>query len=200
MNKKGKVAVELLIMLVTIVITSAIIFMLVQADVIKVKPGNADVNVLNTEFIPMGREGFLAIRDFTFCDFISEDYQCTAPGENFAFALGNAVHFRFVVESSTYNGDIKLIQNYRIKDPNGNLLLDVDEKNNFHFDIKSDERKELITFKDFFYIGEELPEGIYTLELIISNPLLDKKTTQIKTFEVIFIGDDFYQSLDIGDE
>ena len=198
MNQKGKVAIELLIMLVTIVLTSAIIFMLVQAEVIKVKPGNADVNVLNTEFIPVGREGFLAIRDFTFCDFISEDYQCISPGEN--FALGSAVYFRFVVESSTYNGDVKLIKNYRVKDPIGNLLLDVDEKNNFHFDIKSDESKELITFKDYFFIGEELPEGIYTLELVITNPLLDKKTTVVKTFEVIYIGDDFYQSLDIGDE
>ena len=198
MNKKGKVAIEVLIMLVTIVITSAIIFMLIQADVIKVKPGNADVSVLNTEFIPMGREGFLAIRDFTFCDFINEDYQCTGPGEN--FALGSAVYFRFVIESSTYNGDVKLIKNYRVKDPNGNLLLDVDEKNNFHFDIKSDESKELITFKDYFFVGEELPEGIYTLELVITNPLLDKKTTLVKTFEVIYIGEDFYQSYDIGEE
>ena len=55
-------------------------------------------------------------------------------------------------------------------------------------------------FKDYFFIGEELPEGIYTLELVITNPLLDKKTTVVKTFEVIYIGDDFYQSLDIGDE
>jgi hypothetical protein len=198
MNQKGKVAIEVLIMLVTIVLTSAIIFMLIQADVIKVKPGNSDVSVLNTEFIPMGREGFLAIRDFTFCDFISDDYQCTSPGEN--FALGSAVYFRFVIESSTYNGDVKLIKNYRVKDPNGNLLLDVDEKNNFHFDIKSDESKELITFKDYFFVGEELSEGIYTLELIITNPLLDKKTTLVKTFEVIYIGEDFYQSYDIGEE
>ena len=198
MNRKGKIAIEILIMLVTIVLTSAIIFILIQADVLNVKESNSEVSVLNTEFIPMGREGYLAIRELFFCDFIDESYQCISPGNN--FELGNAVHFMFVVESSTYNGDIKLIKNYRIKGPSGELLLDVDEKNNFHFDISSEETTEQVTFKDYFFIGEELPVGQYSLELVIENPLLDKRTTLIKNFDVILIEDDFFQPLYLDDQ
>ena len=180
--KKGKVAIELLIMLVTIVVTSAIIFMLVQADIIKVKPGNSEVSILNSEFIPMGREGYLTIKDFKFCDYVDPGYNCISEGNT--FNLGSEVHFLFIVESSTYNGEIMLVENYRIKSPTGEILLEVDEKNNFNFDFNSEETKELITFKDFFVVGEELTEGEYTLELFIENPLLVKKTTLVKKFQM----------------
>mgnify|MGYP005672969413 CR=1 FL=1 len=69
MNNKGKVIVELLVMLVVIVITSALILYLVQSGTISVKAENNQVSILNTEFIPMGREGYLAIKDFKFCNF-----------------------------------------------------------------------------------------------------------------------------------
>ena len=195
MKKNGKVAIELLVMLVTIVVTSAIIFMLVQADVIKVKPGNADINVLNTEFIPMGREGYLAVSNFKFCEFIDLGYNCI--GEEDSFSLGSEVHFIFVVESSTSNGDIKVVENYRIKGPSGELLLDVDEENSFHFEITSSEKKESITFKDFFVVGEELPEGEYTLELLIKNPFLNKKTTLIRKFNLNRAGENFGEDFEL---
>jgi len=198
MKKKGAIAIEILIMLVTVVITSAIIFLLIQGGVLKVKSSNAEVNVLNTDFIPMGREGFLAITNFDFCDYIDDNYQCIGQGED--FALGSAVYFRFIVESSTYNGDVRLVKNYRVKDSTGKVLLDVDEKNDFHFDLKSSEKKESITFKDYFYVADTLEEGMYTLELVISNPLLDKKTTLTKTIQMIRIGDDFYQPLQSEEE
>jgi hypothetical protein len=180
MNKNGKVAVEILIMLVTIVVTSAIIFLLIQGGAIKVKGDYSDVSVLNTEFIPMGREGYLSIREFTFCKYIDEAYQCIGPGDN--FDLGGEVHFRFFVESSIYEGNIKLVKNYRITGPDGAVLLNVDENNNFYFDGKSNEEKEFVTFKDYFFVGEELLEGEYTLDLIVENPLLNKKTTLSQKF------------------
>ena len=180
MNKNGKIAIEILIMLVTVVVTSGIIFLLIQGGAIKVKSENADVNVLNTEFIPVGREGYLAIRDFTFCQYIDETYQCIGPGNN--FNLGGDVYFRFVVESSVYNGNVNLIKNYRITGPDGSILLDVDEKNNFDFAEKSDEDKEFVTFKDYFFVGEDLQEGEYTLDLIVENPLLNKKSTFSQKF------------------
>ena len=188
-NKKGKVAVEILIMLVTIVLTSAIIFLLIQADVIEVKDANSEVSVLNTEFIPMGREGYLAVKEFKFCDFVDPGYNCISEGSN--FNSGSEVHFLFVVESSTYNGEIMLAENYKIKGPNGNLLLDIDEKNNFNFEINSKETKESITFKDFFFVGSELIDGQYTLELVIENPLLNKKTTLVKNFQIGYVGEIF---------
>ena len=122
--KKGKVAIELLIMLVTIVVTSAIIFLLIQADVIQVKSGNAEVSVLNAEFIPLGREGYLAISDFNFCDYIDQNYGCV--GKRNSFSLGSQVHFLFVVESSTYNGDVMVVENYPMLKSNEsfNRLMD----------------------------------------------------------------------------
>ena len=179
-NKKGKVATELLIMLITVVVTRAIIFLLVQAGVLTVKMEAEQTSVLNTEFIPMGREGSLAVKDFKFCGFVDSDYNCIAESEE--FYLGSEIHFIFIIESSTSNGDITVVENYRIKGPEGNILLDVDERNNFNFDIISKEKQELITFKDFFVVGEELVEGEYTLELFIENPLLNKKTTLVKKF------------------
>ena len=181
-SKKGKVAMELLIMLITVVVTSAIIFLLVQAGVLTVKMEAEQTSVLNTEFIPMGREGSLAVKDFNFCGFVNLNYQCIDEKEE--FSLGSEVHFIFIIESSTSNGDIMLVENYMIKGPEGDVLLDVDEKNNFHFDIVSKERQELVTFKDFFVVGEELLEGEYTLELFVENPLLNKKTTLIKKFMI----------------
>ncbi len=181
-NKKGKVATELLIMLITVVVTSAIIFLLVQGGVLTVKMEAEQTSVLNTEFIPMGREGSLAVKDFKFCGFVDLNYQCISETEE--FYLGSEVHFIFIIESSTSNGDIMLVENYMVKGPEGNILLDVDEKNNFNFDIISKERQELVTFKDFFVVGEELEEGEYTLELFVENPLLNKKTTLIKKFMI----------------
>ncbi len=195
MNKKGKVAMEILMMMITIVVTSAIIFLLIQSGLISVRAENSDVSVLNAEFIPMGREGYLTIQDFNFCDFVDPGYNCI--GESDSFPLGSQVHFLFVIESSTYNGDVMLVENYRIKGPNGELLLEVDEKNNFHYEISSDETKEQVTFKDFFVVGEELPEGEYTLELFIENPLLNKKTTLIKEFKMFYFEEDFFEEIDV---
>jgi len=169
-------------MLVVIVITSALILYLVQSGTITVKAENNQVSVLNTEFIPMGRGGFLAIKDFKFCNFVDLNYNCV--GETDSFFLGSEVYFWFVVETTTVNGQIMVVENYRIKGPNGELLLDVDQKNDFNFDIVSKERKESITFKDFFVVGSDLLAGEYTLELIINNPLLNKETTSVKKFQM----------------
>ena len=196
MNNKGKVIVELLVMLVVIVITSALILYLVQSGTITVKAENNQVSVLNTEFIPMGRGGFLAIKDFKFCNFVDLNYNCIGETEN--FFLGSEVYFLFVVETTTVNGQIMVVENYRIKGPNGELLLDVDEKNNFNFDITSNERKESVTFKDFFVVGSDLSAGEYTLELIINNPLLNKKTTSVNKFQME-LGEDI-EELDFDED
>lgn len=188
MDKKGKVVVEVLVLMITVVMTSAIIILLVKSGVIGVQAEAEEVNVLNAEFIPMGREGFLAVKDFKFCDYVDPGYNCVNEAKE--FELGSEINFLFIVESSTYNGEVMLIENYRIRSPQGNIILEVDEKNNFHFDLASDEKTELITFRDFFVVGEELEEGEYALELFLENPLLDKKTTLVKKFFLISNFDD----------
>tara|TARA_Y100000310_G_scaffold128143_1_gene127306 strand:+ start:51 stop:656 length:606 start_codon:yes stop_codon:yes gene_type:complete len=180
MNDNGKIATEILMVLITIVTTSAIIFLLIQAGTITVKEGGEDVSLLNANFVPLGREGRLVIKDFNFCNYIDENNNCLGGGED--FLIGGDIHFQFVVESTTFNGQIMLVKNYRIKGPDGQVLLEVDEKNNFNYDLQSEESKELVTFKDYFFAGEDLPEGEYVLDLIITNPLLDKKTTLSKNF------------------
>ena len=183
MNQQGKVITELLVMLIMIVLTSGVILLLVQSGILSVKAENEQVSILNTEFIPMGREGSLAVKDFQLCDYVDPAYNCVNEGGT--FVAGSEVHFRFVVESSTYNGDIMLVENYRVKDSQGKIIFDVEDKDNFHFDTSSSELKEKVSFKDYFVLAEDAPEGEYSLELIVENPLLVKRTVTFKTFKVV---------------
>lgn len=186
MNKSGKVITEILVMMVVIVLTSAIILFLVQSGLITVKAEGEQPQVLNTEFIPLGREGSLAVKDFKFCVYVDENYNCLSEKDGLkeGFFLGDEVHFFFVVESTTANGEIMLIENYRIKDPSGKVLIDIDAKNNYHFEMSSKDKQETVSFKDYFTLADNSESGEYTLELILENPLLNKKTTLIKPFKV----------------
>ena len=181
--KQGKIATEILMVMITIVITSSIIFLLIQAGTIEVQGSSSGTSLLNANFLPMGRVGNVVIKDFVFCSYIDEEYNCL--GESNEFYLGEEAYFRFVVETSTFNGQIMLVKNYRIKDANGKVLLEVDEKNNFNYDLQSEETLEAVTFKDYFFVGEELEYGKYTLELIIRNPLLDKMSTLSQDFMLV---------------
>lgn len=189
MNPHASVMLELLIFIITVILTSAIVLFLVQTGVVGVQANGegvedesggeaAEVSVLDTEFLPIGREGTLAVKDFQFCDFVNELYQCVQEKSN--FVLGEEVHFRFLVESSSLNGEIMLVENYRLIDPQGKVVLDVDEKNNFYFNQVSGKKTEQVTFKDYFIAGFELVEGQYTLELWLENPLIGKKVKVVR--------------------
>ncbi len=171
---------EILALLILVVFTSATILVLITTGVISVKADAPQQSVLNAEFIPSGRAGSLAIKEFDFCTFIDNFYNCLTPTNQ--FAMGQEVHFLFVVETSTYQGQVIIVENYRIKDPSGNTILDVNQKDNFNFDLSSKETKELITVKDFFTINPGSLTGEYTLDLVLENPLLNKQTTLSQTF------------------
>lgn len=181
-NKKAKIALEVLVVLIVVVLASGTTLALVKAGVLQPKEGAGEVSVLNAEFIPMGRAGYLAIKKFQFCGFVDENYNCVDEQEE--FNLGSDVYFRFVVESTTYQGEVKLVENYRIKGPDGGVLLEVENKDNYHFEVKSRKNKELVYFSDYFTVGEDLPEGEYTLELLMVNPLLDKRVTLTERFKM----------------
>ncbi len=187
-STRGGIITQLLVLLIVIVFTSAVILLLLKTNVLQISTETSQEPILNMEFIPIQRSGFLAVKEFDFCAVIYDNYECVFPKE--FFSPGDEIHFRFVVETSTYNGDVLLIENYRIKGPAGEILLEVDEKDNFHFDLTSKEEKELITFKDYFTLGEGSDVGEYTLELVLENPLLQKKTMVTKKFSVeeIFAG------------
>jgi hypothetical protein len=181
MNKKAKIEIELFIVLIAVALLVGGLLLLIQSGIVSVKSDSSQI--LNTEFIPMGRQGSLLIQNFYFCGFVDESYKCL--NEKREFNLGSEVHFLFNVQSSTFNGDIKLVENYRIRNPYGEIILDVDQKNNLHFDVSSKERVEMVTFKDYFKLGNDLPLGEYTLELVIENPLLDKKVVRSEKFVVV---------------
>ena len=63
------------------------------------------------------------------------------------------------------------------------VIIDAESDEAFHIDETSNERKELITFADYFIVNAG-QSGEYTLDLILENPLIGKKTTLSKRFDV----------------
>ena len=181
-NKKGSVIIELLIILAVMAITSAVVLLLINSGVISLRTDYEPVQVLNTEFIPVGRAGHLAVREFSFCEGIDDQYICINQRDRFSF--GEEIHFKFLLETSTADGQVLVVKNYKVKGPSGELLLDADAKDNFYFEIKSKKKLEIITFKDFFVLLGDGERGEYTLELLLENPLIDKRTTLVKKFVV----------------
>src|SRR3989344_4712552 len=77
MRKNGKIEVEVFIVLITMVFTSAIILLLVYSGTLKVREDVSAEPILNTEFLPVGREGFLAVKEVAFCSYVDErSYFC----------------------------------------------------------------------------------------------------------------------------
>ncbi|MEK6938182.1 MAG: hypothetical protein AABX04_04015, partial [Nanoarchaeota archaeon] len=149
-NKHGKIELEILIFVIIILVVSGIIFGLIRAGILNVRPGMEQVSVLNAEFIPFTREGTLAINTFQFCGFVDEQYGCFDPRSTFGF--GEAIRFTFVVESSPYNGLIKLVENYRVTAPSGKTVLEAEDTSNFNYELKSSKPTEKVSFKDYFTI------------------------------------------------
>lgn len=174
-NTRGNIAIQLLVLLVTVAVTSGIILWLVQSGIVTVNSESDDVSVLNAEFIPVSRDGTLVVKEFQWCRDVDEQYNCQE--EINQFRMGEKINFRFTVESSTSQGEIMLLENYRLKDPAGNIVLDVDQHNNYGFGVESNQKKDTVAFRDYFIIYPGSPSGAYTLELIIENPLLNKKIT-----------------------
>ena len=181
MNKKGKVIISLLIVMIVIVLTSAGILFLVKSGRIELKDVQTEP-VLNTEFLPTGRSGELAIRNFEFCDSV-EDFVCGSSKEE--FIPGENVYVRFVVESSTYNGDVSLVRNYRIRDPFGEIILEIDQKNDYNFAVRSNKGSESVVFADYFILEDDSELGEYALDIVVDNHLIDKKVTLSKKFKLV---------------
>tara|TARA_Y100000034_G_C6787907_1_gene352548 strand:- start:404 stop:931 length:528 start_codon:yes stop_codon:yes gene_type:complete len=165
------------------VLISSLILTLIKFGIIDIESSpDESKSLLNTEFLPY-RGGSLTINDFQFCDSVNDNYQCLYSSNS--FFQGDAVHFRFSVETSSYQGKIMLVENYQIRNPDGKMIFTVDLANNFHFDLLSENEQEIINFKDFFNVGDDIPLGTYSLDLIMENPLLNKKVTLTKEFEII---------------
>ena len=183
MNKKGEFAKEALLMLVTIVITSALVFSLVQFGLVNVDEQASNDDFLNTEFVPYNRGGELTIRDFRFCSKTNAASGCVI--EQNIFQLGEEVHFFFDAATTVYGGDLVLAENYRLINPSGKVLLEINENEDFVFEKRSAESREAIHFTDFFYLGENELVGVYTIELVVRNPITSKEATLTKQFTAV---------------
>ncbi|MBT3298547.1 hypothetical protein HN385_06480 [archaeon] len=184
-NKKGAIAIEALVVLVTIVITSSVIFTLVSLGVVGVDESSAvaQSDLLNTEFLGMGRSGQIVVDNFRFCSSNGALSGCLI--ESYYFYPGDEVHFFFEVESSTYADEIMIVENYELIGPDGGIILSVEAENDYYYEMESSKSTELVYFKDYFTLGSRSSSGEYTLNLYLNNPLIDKSTTLTKTFNVI---------------
>ena len=183
MNRKGRVVKEFLLVLVTIVFTSAIVFTLVSLGVVEVEASSDTTSMLNTEFLPFGRGGELVINNFRFCDYESSLSGCWQETEY--FYSGDEVHFSFEVISSTYMGDLILVENYQLLGPYGEIILSVEAEDNFYYEIQSKNEKETVYFTDYFILGSDAVPGTYTVNLIINNQLLEKQVVLTENFQVL---------------
>jgi hypothetical protein len=182
MNVKANLAVKVLSFLVVVIVTSALVLILVKTGIVSVKAEHEPVQVLNKEFLPSRNSGHLNIREFSFCNFIDDDFNCDIK-ESFNF--GDDVYFKYVVDSTVFDNQVLVVKNYRVRSPSGQLLLDADSKDNFYVDIRSEKRDELVSFKDFFTLLGSGETGFYSLELIIENPLIEKRAVLSEKFEVL---------------
>ena len=183
MHNRGRIEIELFIVLITIVVTSAVILLLVKSGTIEVKDDVITEPVLNAQFLPAGREGFLVVKDFAFCGYVDEDLNCLNRQEE--FGKTENVYVWFVVESTTYNNQILAARNYRILDPSGAIIFEADNKNTYNFELSSDKKNEQVIFTDYFVMGEDAVTGEYTLDVIVENQLFGKKVTLTKKFMVV---------------
>ncbi|MBI1968509.1 hypothetical protein HYS49_01225 [Candidatus Woesearchaeota archaeon] len=180
-DKQGSLAVQLLIIVVVIILSSIVVLLLVRAGILL--PQATDEPILNTEFLPVGRGGELVVREFAFCEHVDRDFQCFILTAR--FVPGDDVSVRFLVESGVYNGMIRLVRNYQLKDPLGEVVISLDAKNSYSFDGTSAKEKETIAFADTFTTDNTFQEGTYTLDIFVENPLLNKQLTISKKIVLI---------------
>ena len=183
MHKRGRIEIEVFIVLITIVVTSAVILLLVKFGTIEVRDDVVAEPVLNAQFLPAGREGFLAVKDFAFCSYVDADLNCVGKPEE--FSKGEDVYVWFVVESSVIDGQVMLLRNHEIVDPQGQIVLRAEQKDAYTTELQSGKKEESIVFADFFVLGSDAIPGEYTLNIILENPLLNKKVTLTKKFMIV---------------
>ncbi len=190
MHKRGRIEIEVFMVLITIVVTSAVILLLVKSGTIEVREDAVAEPVLNTEFLPAGREGYLAVKDFAFCSYVDADLNCISRQEE--FGKTENVYVWFLVESSVVDGQVMLLRNHEITNPEGQVVLKAEQKDAYNLELLSGKNTESVVVADFFVLGPDAIPGEYTLDIILENPLLNKKVTLTKNFMIVergFLGD-----------
>ena len=181
-QERSAVPFDILLLLAIVVITSAVLLSLLHFGILTLQ-NRPEAPLLNTEFIPFERDGTMVISKFEFCSEVDSTYACLNPKDVFRF--GEQIHFRVLVRSDPVDSIIRLEENYRIIGPQGQIFLEVGDREAFLFEKAAEGDAELVAIADSFTIDSDLPPGQYTLDLFVKNPLLYKTTTISRTFTVI---------------
>lgn len=181
-NSKGSVWLQVIVIVGVAALTTAIMLLLIHFDVLSPQAQEQQVNVLNAEFIPLERTGDLQIRQVDLCNYVDTKFNCYNKTE--LFQRDDNIYLRFLVESSVYQGEIMIARNYRVINPEGNIILDLEQQNSYTFRQESPKESQAVAFADYFTLGNNPQIGQYQIEIIVENPLLNKKVTIIKRFDV----------------
>tara|TARA_Y100000310_G_scaffold124700_1_gene123461 strand:- start:76516 stop:77085 length:570 start_codon:yes stop_codon:yes gene_type:complete len=185
--KQAKIAMEILIILIVVVFTTALILALVNSGVIKVKQGE-EINFLNTDYIPLHHASSFSVSDFEFCYYV-ENFICE-PADEFVF--GDDINFLMTIDSSVIDNNVIITENYNVIDPNGQIIFSAEERGDYTFEYPSNQKVASFPFTDYLAIDYG-PAGEYTLEILLTNILLNKEIKLEKKFtltEEIYIYDE----------
>ncbi len=174
---------EILVFITLAVLSSAGVLALLHYDIVQVRPPSPnDQPILNAEFIPFERDGNLVVQKFEFCESVTNSYECINPKNS--FQKGKPTSFKITMQSDTIDRQVKLEENYRILGPQGQVFLEVGDRESFHYEKTSSKTTEIVALADSFTVSTDLPSGTYTLEVFVTNPLINKKTSLTRTFEM----------------
>jgi hypothetical protein len=171
---------QIIIVLIVVVFTSALILFLIKTDIISPKE-QSDVDVLNSQFLYARESGELKVNFIKTCEQVTNNFECINEKSDFIF--GDEIHFLLAIESPAYNGKINLVENYEVKNPNKQLILAADPKDNYYFE------KEVITPIDYIYFNDFVTinsgeDGEYVATFMVKNEQLGKEIGASISFNI----------------
>ncbi len=156
--------VRVMIVLVLLLVGSSLVLILINSGVVSVRADSnyQDVQILNTQFIPVIDNFILKIKDFTFCKKVDlAVFDCLESSR--MFHPGEQVNFLFIVKGNL-GQEVEVVEDYALIDPDGVRILDFQQGGNLQ--AKLVPRQDL-TIADYFVLSPDAPVGEYTLELLI---------------------------------
>ncbi len=180
-NNKGETK-KLLIVLGVVTLLFGLVFGLINFGYIEFI-GDPEQDFISTNVDSFsGYNPKLEIKNFRFCYDAQAKEGCEE--EVNSFFPGEEVFFFFEVKAETLNGSLQLIENYKLIDYNGAVLINNDQEYDKFYEMESNNSEELVYYYDSIKLTEEQELGNYSIELFIENGLTGDKATTKKSFEV----------------
>lgn len=179
MNKKAFTAMEGVVVGIILLLIVTTMFLLSYLGVIPQRKYE-NTEVLQADFIPYVREGKLVITDLKLCEALDAQKNCV--NEKTTFTTPATVSVRAVVETTSTNGKVFLLENYVVRRADGTVVMAADSDLPFEMDSQMDNQQ--VLFTDFFTVSESMPTGRYTFELIVKDQLMNREVTAVRELKV----------------